>query len=893
MSVPLALFSSLLATALAVLPVPVPVVHVTATGSDVVGDGSLGNPYRTVQRGVDAVDPGGTVRVGPGSYPTGFSIPKAVTIEGFGGRPTLGPLASPGALGFVLADDVSFEGLDLVGSSVQVGVRVAGGVDRTQFVDCTFTGFGSAGLELIAAGGGGFRIESCRFESNRNGGTSSTAILGSGLSSCRIESCEILDGDFGIRMTSCAALEIVDTTLRDLRQSALLTVACPGLVCSGSRVTRCGWIPTPGSWALPADELGAVTLGAGCSASVLADLVVEDSGGFVGFGDYLPGTSQAFDGLFAVAVRDSANVRLERCTLRNNPFGGVHAVGASNGLRLEDCNLIGNGGGNRSSPDLAVFTDGPSVDALGCFWGLASGPLSDGPGPGNAFGGVGSVALVGLATLPFQAPSFRYELVAATAPGPMPRAIVAADLDGDGSAGVVTAHAAPGRLVVQLRSGSSFLAPTILPFAGDPTALVAGYLDADPHVDLAVADAANDRVIILYGDGTGGFPRTGSHPVLRRPVRIGLGDLVPGAPGTDLAVACQGDVFRAGGLVLLDSDGAGNVSSSTLAGTTAPCDVLFAETDGSPGMELIAYDLDPASPGVRFWRSRGDGTFDPVSTLVSDAAPVSDARLASFEDSPGLAGLGVATFSLAPVLANQLRLIRNDGVGGLLPPQLIDTGVGPLVLASAAFGGGLGQGLAYARPHDGRVVAYGDFALGVGATITHAEVLPETGLTLGLVSGDLHADPRPEWLVLDAATGTIRVWRRQQPGETALYGNGCIGGAVGTIPDIRASSIPTLRSRTFSLGLVGGPPNAAAFALFGITSQDMPVFGSCRLLVEFPFDLVTTADASGDAFLELPVPLDRNLVGNDLFAQWWVVAPPGLGLGSIRASRGLRIRVGG
>ena len=67
----------------------------------------------------------------------------------------------------------------------------------------------------------------------------------------------------------------------------------------------------------------------------------------------------------------------------------------------------------------------------------------------------------------------------------------------------------------------------------------------------------------------------------------------------------------------------------------------------------------------------------------------------------------------------------------------------------------------------------------------------------------------------------------------------------------------------------------------------------CRLLVEFPFDLVTTADASGDAALELPVPLDRNLVGNDLFAQWWVVAPPGLGLGSIRASRGLRIRVGG
>ncbi|MDI6723994.1 MAG: hypothetical protein QMD61_05055 [Methanobacterium sp.] len=61
-------------------------IYVSPTGNDTTGDGSQGNPYKTIAKGISMVSPGGTVHVANGTYTgTGnvnLTINKNVTING-------------------------------------------------------------------------------------------------------------------------------------------------------------------------------------------------------------------------------------------------------------------------------------------------------------------------------------------------------------------------------------------------------------------------------------------------------------------------------------------------------------------------------------------------------------------------------------------------------------------------------------------------------------------------------------------------------------------------------------------------------------------------------------------------------------------------------------------
>ena len=57
-------------------------VYVSTTGNDGLGDGSSGNPFRTIQHGVEASAAGDTVRVLAGTYTECINtIGRAVTIH--------------------------------------------------------------------------------------------------------------------------------------------------------------------------------------------------------------------------------------------------------------------------------------------------------------------------------------------------------------------------------------------------------------------------------------------------------------------------------------------------------------------------------------------------------------------------------------------------------------------------------------------------------------------------------------------------------------------------------------------------------------------------------------------------------------------------------------------
>ena len=77
-----------------------PVIFVRVDGHDTLCDGTVdtaypgsGGPYpcakRTVQVGVDAVDPGGTVGVRAGTYSAGITIAKSMTLQGEGATLTI------------------------------------------------------------------------------------------------------------------------------------------------------------------------------------------------------------------------------------------------------------------------------------------------------------------------------------------------------------------------------------------------------------------------------------------------------------------------------------------------------------------------------------------------------------------------------------------------------------------------------------------------------------------------------------------------------------------------------------------------------------------------------------------------------------------------------------
>lgn len=59
-------------------------VYVAETGSDSTGDGSMGNPYRTISNGVAHAESGDTVSVAPGDYPVTAEIALASDIDVIG-----------------------------------------------------------------------------------------------------------------------------------------------------------------------------------------------------------------------------------------------------------------------------------------------------------------------------------------------------------------------------------------------------------------------------------------------------------------------------------------------------------------------------------------------------------------------------------------------------------------------------------------------------------------------------------------------------------------------------------------------------------------------------------------------------------------------------------------
>ncbi len=194
------------------------------------------------------------------------------------------------------------------------------------------------------------------------------------------------------------------------------------------------------------------------------------------------------------------------------------------------------------------------------------------------------------------------------AAGPSPNDLASGDFNGDGRVDLAIANHETQHLTVLLGDGRGALAPA----RGSPVTVVvrphvhgvaAGDFNGDGSLDLVTDSWALDRVVVLFGDGKGGFATPGTHvSVGKHPYqRVRVADLNGDGRADIISPNLEGD-----DVTILLGDGRGNFRQP--AGSPFPCgDSPFnvaigdVNADGKPDLAIVN------SPSSTSDRSGQDG----------------------------------------------------------------------------------------------------------------------------------------------------------------------------------------------------------------------------------------------------------------------------------------------
>jgi len=867
---------------------PVALVYVDPAGSDSTGDGTAGNPFRTLQRGHDVVDAGGTILARAGAYPFAVSMTKNVLVARDGaGVVTVGPPDVGSVTVAIAASDVTLRDLTFAGGASVLGVLAS--ADRTAVERCTFSGTALGAVRLLSASSSGHRLVDCTFRDVR-AVPAAIAVDARQAAGLRVSGCTFSGCDFGLRLAGCPAAQVTGCRFVDHFQAALVVSASDDVVIERCRVTRCGHFATPLQGAAPGEALASLSLVNGSDRAVVLDTIVEDGGGYTGKNTFRSGAATTFDGLFGMAVLDSVDVQVRGCALHRNRFGGLWVGGTSSGVSLGACNLVANGSDNDPGKDVAIYSDGPAVVAGDCFFGDASGPLFDGEGHGNGVIGA-TVTTTPIAAAPFDTRAAGVVEGQGVAAADRSVALIAADLTGDGWNEVVTVGDHAGTVEVVVNGATGLTGRQVAMLSGsEPVALASGLFDAGSTLDVVALDALGGRAVFLFGDGSGALPGTRAVAVGPRPVAVAVGTL-DAVPGDDAAVACQGDAFGPGRVEVLRNDGGGQFNSTPLPGAVAPCALALLDLDADADLDVVAFDLDPAGPGLRLWHGDGSGGFGAVQAIPVDAHPLASASMVVIDQDGGPLDLALSTFQLLPLPGiARVRLFRGDGAGGFGPPLELRRRAGPLQLRAGRLGANARPTLFAVDRGAHEVLALGPIAADAIASFPYAETFGDTPLALAVapVTNRREAD---DVVVSEAARAQLVVQRGRRPARVARYGTGCPG--TNGVPRGQWASLPQIGSATFALAFDAARPAAPAVLVLGAVPLDLPLPGGCRLLVDMALTLGSGSDAAGAGAVPLAIPGGRELLGASLYAQWFVIDSGGGLFGALAATDGLRVSIGG
>lgn len=879
-----------------------------------VENGTLANPYNTIQEGVNAAVNGDTVSVAAGLYEEQVDfLGKNISVIGAGAESTTIRTPAVRTVNLTRTDLPSCSGA----RAVDPVVWIAG---TTNAVLRGFTIDGNNSLIFTFSGtpvrtvGVGFKaaratIDACRVQRVRD------------------PSCDGCQGGIAIYVVfSGSNVSITNNFVVDCQKGGIVINGHKGPLQSGA--CTAGDAQTP-----HAQITGNIVVGQGHTWAIAfngiqvgfgADAIIDNN---IVTGCYYQGSSAASGALLLVGSGP--------CSVLGNTLTGSNV-----GIYASDIDLgLGNipvGAGlyagnvlnNPLNGDPLSYASNALDDNAGSVW--SGNTYSDYDAPhgfpngydipfasyaGNATSDPSATQLAALDWTNLTGPT-------ATATGADPEGVAVADVNGDGFQDVITANESSNSVSVLLNNGSGALLPAVTTTSAlnlkGARSVVVGDFTGSSALDLAVACKAGNTVTILAGNGVGGFSIATTIPLSTGPYAIAAGD-VEGDGDLDLAVALAGTpFFTPGGVSVLGNGPFGTFTSSALAapgsGFGQVGGIAIADVGGTSAPEVIATDSDKGnlliyansagtfgSPTVQDIKLTPTEVVKPRGVLVRDMnfdrrpdivvtnlgdVPnnFGDVRVVMHAPSTAIAfgaalGFETGTFPTAVAAGN----LHED-----LPARGAYTGDD---LVTANFGGST---LTQLNGYNGMVTPSASIPRD-GSFLTASDV--SIGVATAVAIADLNNDGFSEVVATTTgATGQVHVFGGRIGALAEPYGHGCAG-TGGTIPVNGAIGLPTLGNSGFVDALTNAAPFKANFLAIGLGTANAPygpALFDCFLLVN-PSPLFLTfsgfTDATGSTPLALPIPNAPVLTGVQVYTQWIVFDSAGPAPGVV-FSNGLRLRLG-
>ena len=218
------------------------------------------------------------------------------------------------------------------------------------------------------------------------------------------------------------------------------------------------------------------------------------------------------------------------------------------------------------------------------------------------------------------------------AAGKAPSAIVAAnfhDAVPSTATDLAVANQADGTISILKGNGDGTFASATaaqLPAGFQPTAMATADLNGDGHQDLIVtgssAGSTAGSLLILLGDGSGGFQLSSSAPTGNAPVALAVAPFNSKVPGLDVAVSNQAD--NSISIFQVNPDGALSMAPPgllQLPPSYKPAGLASGVLTGSGNLDLVV--ADEGNDTVSVFLGNGDGTFQtPATNYATGNSPV-------------------------------------------------------------------------------------------------------------------------------------------------------------------------------------------------------------------------------------------------------------------------------